>query len=107
LAQRALTELGTSVRLACQAFGISQTCYRYRAKLSAENDEIAAWLVRLTYNQRNRGFGLCYLYLHNVNPIKKYHHPSQRWREFGRVSKSRPSGSIWCRRQQSSFITPF
>lgn len=52
--------------LACSTFGISQTCYRYQAKLSSENDAIADWLVRLTANQRNWGFGLCYLYLRNV-----------------------------------------
>lgn len=73
LAQRAVTERGASVRVACQAFGISQTCYRYRAKLSAENDEIADWLVRLTHNQRNWGFGLCYLYLRNVKGFQWNH----------------------------------
>jgi len=66
MAQRAVAERGMSVRVACLAFGISQTCYRYRPKLSAENEEIADWLVRLTHNQRNWGFGLCYLYLRNV-----------------------------------------
>ena len=35
-------------------------------KLKAENDEIADWLLRLTDNHRNWGFGLCYLYLRNV-----------------------------------------
>ncbi len=28
--------------------------------------EIADWLLRITHNQRNWGFGLCYLYLRNV-----------------------------------------
>ena len=55
-----------SIRLACQVFGISETCYRYQAKLSHENAVIADWLVRLTHHQRNWGFGLCYLYLRNV-----------------------------------------
>lgn len=45
-------EKGISIRLACQSFGISETCYRYQAKLSAENEEIADWLIRLTHNQR-------------------------------------------------------
>ena len=57
---------GTSIRLACRAFGISQTCYPYQTKLSPENVEIADYLVRLTHNQRNWGFGLCFLYLRNV-----------------------------------------
>jgi putative transposase len=46
--------------LASQALGISQTCYRYQAKLSSENSEIADWLIRLTANQRNHGFGPCF-----------------------------------------------
>lgn len=52
--------------MACAAFSISETCYRYQAKLSDENVEIADWLIRLTHNQRNWGFGLCFLYLRNV-----------------------------------------
>lgn len=35
-------------------------------KLSAENVEIADHLIRLTHNQRNRGFCLFFLYLRNV-----------------------------------------
>jgi len=52
--------------MACQAFVISETCYRYQPRLSDENSEIADWLIRLTHNQRNWGFGLCYLFLRNV-----------------------------------------
>jgi putative transposase len=66
MAQRAVQDKGMSIKLACEAFGISQTCYRYQAKLSSENAEIADWLIRLTANQRNWGFGLCFLYLRNV-----------------------------------------
>jgi putative transposase len=66
MAKRAVSEKGVSVRLACLAFGISQTCYRYQAKLSDENSLIADWLIRLTHNQRNWGFGLCFLHLRNV-----------------------------------------
>ena len=55
-----------SIRAACVAFSISETCYRYQPKHSLENDAIADWLVRLTHNQRNWGFGLCFLYLRNV-----------------------------------------
>ena len=55
-----------SVRLACTAFSISETCYRYQPKLSDENAEIADWLIRLTHNQRDWGFGLCRDYLCNV-----------------------------------------
>ena len=73
MAQRAVTERLVTVKLACQAFGISQTCYRYKAKLDAENNVIVDWLVRLTNNQRNWGFGLCFLYLRNVNGFKWNH----------------------------------
>lgn len=66
MAKKAVVERGLSVRLACAAFGISETCYRYQPKLSDENAEIADWLIRLTHNQRNWGFGLCFLYLRNV-----------------------------------------
>lgn len=66
MAQRAVQHKSVSIRVACQAFGISQTCYRYQTKLSSENCEIADWLIRLTANQRNWGFGLCFLYLRNV-----------------------------------------
>lgn len=55
-----------TVKSACAAFGVSETCYRYRAKGSAENQVIADWLVKLTHSQRNSGFGLCLLYLRNV-----------------------------------------
>jgi putative transposase len=64
---------GSSIRLACDAFGISQTCYRYEAKLSWQNSEIADWLIRLTANQRNRGFGLCLLYRRNVKGYRWNH----------------------------------
>lgn len=55
-----------SIRLACDIFQVSQTCYRYSTKRNAENEEIAQWLMRLTDNHRNWGFGLCFLHLRNV-----------------------------------------
>ena len=66
MAQRVVTDRCISIRLACQAFGISETCYRYQAKLSGDNALIADWLFRLTTTNRNWEFGLCYLYLRNV-----------------------------------------
>ena len=59
-------EKGLSIRLACEAFGLSESGYRYQPKLNAQNAKIAEWLLRLTENQRNWGFGLCFLYLRNV-----------------------------------------
>ena len=55
------------------AFCISESCYRYERKRDAENDEVATWLIRLTDNHRNWGFGLCYLYLRNVKDFKWNH----------------------------------
>ena len=66
MAQWAVQTRGASIRQACANFGISQTCYRYRPRLSDENVVIADWLIRLTHNQRNWGFGLCFLHLRNV-----------------------------------------
>ncbi|KQQ35958.1 transposase [Duganella sp. Leaf126] len=62
-----------TIQNACLAFGISQTCFRYQAKRNSENEVIADWLVRLTNNQRNWGFGLCFLYLRNVKGFKWNH----------------------------------
>ena len=61
------------MRLACAIFVVSETCYRYQAKLIGENSLIADWLVRLTHNQRNWGFDLCYLYLRNVKGYQWNH----------------------------------
>jgi putative transposase len=66
MAKTAVQAHGISIRLACECMGISESCYRYEGKLSSENAEIADWLIRLTHNQRNWGFGLCYLFLRNV-----------------------------------------
>ena len=66
MARWAVEERGLSIRLACEAFGLSESGYRYQPKLDAENARIAEWLLRLTENQRNWGFGLCFLYLRNV-----------------------------------------
>lgn len=66
VARTAVETRQLSVRVACAAVGISETCYRDQSKLDDENELIADWLIRLTANQRNWGFGLCFLYLRNV-----------------------------------------
>ena len=66
MAIKAVQDKGLSIRVACVAFRISESCYRYERKMNAENEEIANWLLRLTDNHRNWGFGLCYLYIRNV-----------------------------------------
>lgn len=66
MAQSAVAVHGISIRLACVCMGISQTCYRYQPKLSDENELIADWLLRLTHTHKRWGFGLCFMYLRNV-----------------------------------------
>ncbi len=66
MAKQVVRDREISIRLACRIFDISETCYRYQAKNSQENDKIADWLLRLTQAYKNRGFGLCFLYLRNV-----------------------------------------
>ena len=73
MAQRAVKEKSISIRLTCLVFSISETCYRYQAKLTHQNTEIAGWLIRLTHNHRNWGFGLCFLYLSNVKGFRWNH----------------------------------
>jgi hypothetical protein len=48
MATWAVKSKGRSIRRACELFGVSQTCYRYKPKLSGQNDQIADWLLRLT-----------------------------------------------------------
>jgi putative transposase len=66
MAEVAVARRGVSIALACRTFGVSETCYRYAPKLICENEEIADLLVGLTNARRNWGFGLCFLYLRNV-----------------------------------------
>lgn len=62
----AVAQRRVSVSLACRAFGVSETCYRYGHKLQDENKRIADLLLGLTRAHKTWGFGLCFLYLRNV-----------------------------------------
>lgn len=73
MAVKAVEERGISIRLACEIFMVSETCYRYVGKQNQENELIANWLLRLTDNNRIWGFGLCYLYLRNVKGFRWNH----------------------------------
>ena len=66
LAQASVAQHSISVSLACRCFRISETCYRYQPKLCAENEMIVQWLIRLTSEHSDWGFGLCFAYLRNV-----------------------------------------
>ena len=73
MAQRAVTQFRASIRVACEVFSISQSCYYYQPRQTGENEFIADWLIRLTTAQRNWGFGLCFLYLRNIKGFKWNH----------------------------------
>ena len=60
MAKEVVAQRGITIRLACQVFTVSQSCFRYVAKTDEENKQIADWLLRLTDNNRNWGFGLCF-----------------------------------------------
>jgi len=66
MAKEVMVHRDVSISLVCRTFLISETCYRYQPKLSCDNEKIADLLLGLTQNQRNWGFGLCFLYLRNV-----------------------------------------
>jgi len=73
MALRGRNEFRVSIRVLCGVFSISETCYRYDAKLSTENQLIADWLIRLTQTHKRWGFGLCFLYLRNVKGFSWNH----------------------------------
>jgi putative transposase len=73
MAIKALTDKVLSIRVSCEAFLVSESCYRYERKLDAEISEVANWLLKLTDNHRNWGFGLCYLYLRNFRGFQWDH----------------------------------
>ena len=73
LAKEAVKKHQLSISSACRTFLISQTCYRYESKLNEDNELIADLLIGLTQNQRNWGFGLCFLYLRNVKGYRWNH----------------------------------
>jgi putative transposase len=73
MAIKAVKARGKCFRVACQPFRINESCYRYELKLDEEIEEIATLTIKLTNNYRNRGFGLCYLYLRNLTSFKWNH----------------------------------
>ena len=73
MTKQAIHDHRVTVRLACQAFKISEKCYRYDPKLSSENELIADWLLRLTTTHKQWGFGLFFMYLRNTKSFKWRH----------------------------------
>ncbi len=66
MAQHYVASKGVTIKLACAAFSISETCYRYQALQSSENQLIADWLIKRTDDEKGCGFGMCFDYLCNV-----------------------------------------
>jgi len=66
MAETAVARRGISIALACRTFELSETCYRYSPRLSDENEQIADLLIGLTQARKTWGFGLCFLYLRNI-----------------------------------------
>lgn len=96
----------TTIRRACLIFMISETCYRYQPTLSTENEKIADWLIRLTQNQRNWGFGLCFLYLRNVKGFKWNHKRVYRiYRELELNLRIKPKKRLK-RRKPEALVVP-
>ena len=73
MAQKAIEERKISIALACRAYGVSESCYRYAPKHSDKNEEIARLLIKLTSANRNWGFALCFLHLRNVRNMPWNH----------------------------------
>lgn len=73
MAKQAVVEKDISIRYACTIFLISRSCYAYQPKLNAENHRIEQWLLQLTEQNHNWGFGLCFQYLRNVKGYRWNH----------------------------------
>ena len=73
MAEWAVRHRSANIALACRAFRISETCYRYQPQLSDENELIADWLISLTNAKKTCGFGLCFLHLRNVKGFRCNH----------------------------------
>ena len=96
MAETAVERRGVSIALACRAFGVSETCYRYSPKLKDENEVIADLLTGLTDARKTWGFGLCFLHLRNVKgraigaPLVQ-----AQWRGLGTINASTGSTASW------------
>ena len=106
MAQQVVERYGVAVSMACKTFSISKTCYRYQAKLSDDIVVIADWLMRLTYNQKSWGFGLCFLFLRNEKGYGWNHKRVYRiYRELELNLRIKPKKCI-VREKQEPLVVP-
>jgi putative transposase len=68
MAIKEIKERSICIRVTCQAFWISGSCYHYERKFDAENEEVSTWPIKLMNINHSWGFGLCYL--HNLKSFK-------------------------------------
>ena len=61
-----IKEHDISICRAYLIFNISVTCYYHKSVATYENKQIADLLIDLTQQNKNWGFGLCFLSLRNV-----------------------------------------
>jgi len=66
MAKNIVAERQVTIHFACLCMNVSETCYRYQARLSTKNELIADWLIRLTQAHKRWGFSLCFMHLRNV-----------------------------------------
>ena len=78
MAYEAVQHKAVSIRFACAAFQISETCYRHQHQLSDGNALITRWLLALTQEHRDWGFGLCFAYIRNVQGLRFNHNEPPR-----------------------------
>ena len=53
MAKEVVAQRDVSTRLACRVFTVSESCYRYEAKLNADSARIADLLLSLRDNNRS------------------------------------------------------
>ena len=95
MARNAAERQRVSVALACRTFGVSETCYRYSPLLSDENEEIADILIGLTEARKTWRFGLCFLYLRNVQGRASAAIGSRQWRGSATTNGFIASAASW------------
>ena len=95
MAENAFARQGASIALACLAFGVSETCYRYGPKLRAQDEEIADLLTGLTDARKTWGFGLCCLHSRNVKGRASAAIGSRQWRGHGTTNVFTASIANW------------
>jgi hypothetical protein len=105
MVHHAAQDRGVSIRRACEARKVSQTCYRYVAKAEAENEEVADWLLRFTDNHRNWGFGLCMAHarrkFHDLHASHQSQIAGQALELCGALYGGKRGGRPACRRAQA------